>query len=81
MIAFDEEPPASPHEVFARIAALTTADAAALNAAFNLRDPHAHPEDIVRTYEKYLNALSVILSALDKIVPKREWQRAGKAGS
>jgi hypothetical protein len=81
LIAFDEEPPAEAHEVFARIAALTTADAASLNAAFNLRDPHAHAEDIVRTYEKYLNALTVVISALDKIVPKREWQRAAKTGS
>jgi hypothetical protein len=35
----------------------------------------------VRTYEKYLNALSMVISALDKIVPKHEWHRSGKAGS
>jgi len=81
LIAFGEEPPAGPHEVFARIAALTGADAAAFAAAFQLRDRHAHADDILRNYEKYLNALSVVISALDKIVPKREWQRAGKAGS
>ena len=81
LIAFDEEPPAAPHEVFARIATLTGASAEAFTAVFHLRDPHAHAEDITRTYEKYLNALSVVVSALDKIVPKREWQRAGKAGS
>ena len=49
--------------------------------AFQLRDRHAHADDIVRTYEKYVNALTVVISALDKIVPKREWKRAGKAGS
>ncbi len=81
LIAFEEEPPATAQEVFARIAALTGADAAAFAGAFKLRDLHAHAEDIVRTYENYLNALSVVVSALDKIVPKREWQRAGKAGS
>jgi hypothetical protein len=81
LIAFEEEPPATAHEVFARIAALTGADAEAFSAAFKLRDRHAHADDIVRTYEKYLNALTVVISALDKIVPKHEWHRAGKAGS
>jgi predicted nucleotidyltransferase len=81
LIAFDEEPPAAASEVFARIAALTGAEAAAFSAAFQLRDPHAQADDIVRTYGQYVNALTVVISALDKIVPKREWQRAGKAGS
>jgi hypothetical protein len=81
LIAFDEEPPVSAPEVFARIAALTGADAEAFAAAFKLRDRHAHVDDVARSYEKYLNALTVVISALDKIVPKHEWQRAGKAGS
>ena len=81
LIAFDEDPPAAASEVFARIAALTGAEAGAFSAAFQLRDPHAHADDIVRTYGQYVNALTVVISALDKIVPKREWQRAGKAGS
>jgi hypothetical protein len=81
LIAFEEEPPATAHEVFARIAALTGADAEAFSAAFKLRDRHAHADDIVRTYEKYLNALTVVISALNKIVPKHEWHRAGKPGS
>ena len=81
LIAFDEEPPATAEEVFARIAALTGADANAFADAFKLRDRHAHTDDIVRSYEKYLIALTVVISALDKTVPKREWHRAGKAGS
>lgn len=81
LIAFEEEPPATAQEVFARIAALTGADAEAFTAAFKLRDRHAHAEDILRAYGQYLNALTVVISALDKIVPKHEWQRAGKAGS
>ena len=81
LIAFEEEPPATAQEVFARIAALTGADAEAFTAAFKLRDRHAHAEDIQRAYGQYLNALTVVISALDKIVPKHEWQRAGKAGS
>ena len=81
LIAFDEEPPATAQEVFARIAALTGADAEAFTAAFKLRDRHAHVDDIVRTYGQYLNALTVVISALDKRVPKQEWHRAGQAGS
>jgi hypothetical protein len=81
LIAFEEEPPATAPEVFARIAALTGADAEAFTAAFKLRDRHSHAEDIARAYGQYLNALTVVISALDKIVPKREWQRAGKTGS
>jgi hypothetical protein len=81
LIAFDEEPPATAQEVFARIAALTGADAEAIMAAFKLRDRHAHVDDLVRAYGQYLNALTVVVSALDKRVPKREWHRAGKAGS
>ena len=81
LIAFDEEPPATAPEVFARVAALTGADAEAFTVAFKLRDRHAHVDDIVRTYGQYLNALTVVVSALDKRVPKQEWHRAGQAGS
>ncbi len=81
LIVFGETPPLDPHDVFARIAALTGADAAAFAVAFRLRDHHAHVENMADAYGQYLNALSVVISALDKRVPKREWQRAGKAGS
>jgi hypothetical protein len=80
LIAFEEEPPADASAVFARIATLTGADADAFTAAFKLRAFHAHANDILRTYEKYVNALAVVISALDKTVPKREWHRAGKPG-
>jgi predicted nucleotidyltransferase len=81
LIAFDEKPPAAANEVFARIAALTGTDSQAFTAAFQLRDTHASADDIVRIYSQYVNALTVVISVLDKIVPKREWQRASKAGS
>jgi hypothetical protein len=77
LIAFDEDPPATAAGVFARIAALTGADADAFAAAYKLRDRHANVDDIARYYAQYLNALTVVISALDKIVPKREWHRAG----
>jgi hypothetical protein len=81
LIAFEEDPPADAHAVFARIAALTGADADAFTSAFKLRDRHVHAEEVLLTYEKYLNALTMVISALDKIVPKREWHRAAKPGA
>jgi hypothetical protein len=81
LLALGEKPPLDSHEVFARIAALTGADAAGFEAVFKLRDRHAHVDSMSDTYGQYLNALSVVISALDRHMPKREWQRAGKAGS
>jgi hypothetical protein len=81
LIAFEEDPPDTAPAIFSRVAALTGADAEAFSNAFKLRDRHAHAEDIARIYEKYVNALTVVISALDKIVPKHEWHRAGKAGA
>lgn len=79
LIDFDEQPPAKPDEIFARIAALTGADAAAFAAIHHLRDRRAHAEDLPRAYSQYINALSVVISALDQRIPKREWRRAGRA--
>jgi hypothetical protein len=81
LIAFDEKPPAAPHDVFARMAALTGADASAFAAAFQLRDQHAHAHDLSNIYGRYVDALSVVISGLDKRIPKQEWQRAGSSGS
>lgn len=81
IIAFGEKPPAEAGDVFARIAALTGAPAEAFASAFKLRAFHAHANDIVHAYGEYLNALGVVISALDKQVPKHEWQRTSKAGA
>lgn len=81
LLALDEKPPSNPHDVFARIAALTGADAAAFAAAFDLRDRHAHAHDISAVYAQYVDALSVVISALDKRIPKKEWQRTGPSRS
>lgn len=81
LIAFDEKPASDPNAVFARIATLTGADAAAFSAALQLRDRHAHAHDVSAIYARYVSALSVVISALDKRIPKREWQRTGSSGS
>jgi hypothetical protein len=79
LIDFDEQPPAAPDAIFARIAALTGAEASAFAAVHRLRDRHAHHDDLPRLYSQYINALSVVISALDQRIPKREWRRAGGA--
>jgi hypothetical protein len=69
LIAFGEDPPRDSHDIFARIASLTGADAAAFAAVFQLRDRHVHADDMARIYAQYTSALSVVISAIDKRIP------------
>jgi len=75
LIAFGEEPPAAPLDIFARIAARTGADAGAFAAALEIRDNGEHREELSRIYGRYLEALEKATAALDRILPKREWRR------
>jgi hypothetical protein len=77
LIAFDEKPPAGARELFARIAAVTGADARAFEAAVEYRQTRKHRGDIFAIYGAYLQALENVIRALDQQVPKREWRRAG----
>ena len=77
LIAFDETPPAATPELFARIATVTGADAAAFEAAMDHRDTRKSKDDIFAVYNAYLHALENVIRALDRQVPKKEWQRAG----
>jgi len=81
LIAYSEEPPSAPREVFARIARLTGAEAAAFETLLELRESDKHVDDIPRVYGRYLNALDKVTSALDNILPKKEWRRAREASS
>lgn len=81
LIAFGEEPPPAALEVFARIAALTGAEAEAFDTQLEMRDLGKHVDEITRLYDRYLNALAKVTSALDKILPKKEWQRIPKTNS
>jgi len=81
LIAFGEEPPVAPREMFARISALTGADAEAFDTQLEMRDLGKHVDEITRLYDRYLNALAKVTSALDKILPKKEWQRVHKTNS
>jgi len=81
VIAFGEEPPATPHDIIARAAALTGAEATAFGALLKLRETGEFHGEIVPVYSAYLKALEEISSALDKHLPKREWRRVKNAHS
>jgi len=75
IIAFGEDFPASEHAIVARAASLTGASASAFDALLPLRETGEFHAEIVPVYGAYLKALEKISSALDKHLPKREWQR------
>ena len=81
VMAFGEEPPATPQEIIARAAALTGSEAPAFSALLKLRETGEFHGEIVPVYSAYLKALEKISSALDKHLPKREWQRVKNAHS
>jgi predicted nucleotidyltransferase len=82
LIAFQEQPPNAPAEVFARIAALTSASAPAFEAVLRLREAKTLDGDTVQpVYDGYLAALEKVIAALDHHLPKHQWQRTGKASA
>lgn len=81
VIAFGETASVHSHEIVARAASLTGADASAFAALLKLRETGEFHDEIVPVYGAYLRALEKVLHALDHHFPKREWQRVKKAGS
>jgi hypothetical protein len=79
LIAFEEKAPAAAIGVFARVAALTGADAAALEVGLQFRDSEQPDRDILPAYGAYLAALEKVISALDHHLPKHQWRRAAAA--
>jgi hypothetical protein len=77
LIAFDEKPPAGARELFARIAAITGADATAFEAVMEYRETRKVRGDVFAVYGAYLRALENVIRALDQQIPKREWRRVG----
>lgn len=78
VIAFGEAPPANAHEIVARAASLTGADASALETLLKLRETGDLHGEIVPVFGAYLKALEKVLHALDHHFPKQEWQRVKK---
>jgi predicted nucleotidyltransferase len=82
LIAFKEQVPNNPGEVFVRIAALTTANPSAFEAVWRMREAKSLDRDaVLPVYDAYLAALEKVIAALDHHLPKHQWQRAGKNSS
>jgi hypothetical protein len=77
LIALGEEPPAAPHDLFARIAALCGADATALERGWHARTTPLPADETSGVYGAYLTTLDKVISTLDRHAPKHEWQRRG----
>jgi predicted nucleotidyltransferase len=75
IIAFDEEPPSVASEIISRATALTHADAGAFEKVRRLREHGGAASEVGTTYGAYLEALEVVIRALDQRLPKSEWQR------
>jgi hypothetical protein len=78
LLAFGEEPPGETPNIFARIEELTGAKAEAFSRIYSHRETGMIEGDWVAAYDAYMHALEKVIVALDKMVPKREWQRAGR---
>jgi hypothetical protein len=75
LLAFDEEPPQGVQGIFARIEELTGAKAEAFLRIYGYHDGGAMEGDSLAAYDAYMHALEKVIVALDKGVPKTQWQR------
>lgn len=78
LLAFGEELPATAEELFERISVLTGADAAAFQAVHDFHEGKALEEDSFKVYDHYIHALEKVVIAMDRLVPKGDWQRVAK---
>ncbi|MGB7848416.1 MAG: nucleotidyltransferase domain-containing protein [Candidatus Acidiferrum sp.] len=78
LLACGEEPPAEPTDLFERIAAVTGADAEAFQAVYEHREGRAPARDPFTVYDHYIHALEKVVNAMDRLVPKKEWQRVAQ---
>jgi predicted nucleotidyltransferase len=78
LLAFGEEPPPAPAELFARIAERTGAEACAFHAPHDFHEGRDLQQDAFLAYDRYIHALEKVIIALDGFVPKKEWQRVAQ---
>jgi hypothetical protein len=77
LIAVNEEPPATPHDLFARIAGLCGAETDVLDRAWSARNSPLPADETSGVYGAYLSTLEQVIQCLDGRAPKHEWQRRG----
>ena len=78
LLAFGEEPPAEASALFERIAAVTGADAEAFQPLHDHHEGRGLAKDSFTAYDHYIHALEKVIIALDRLVPKKEWQRVAQ---
>src|SRR6266849_5814878 len=78
LIAFGEQPPATTRDLFARLSALTGANAAGFEAVLSLRDSKGPGSEVAPLYGTYLTVLEKVITALDHHLPKHHWQRVNR---
>jgi len=71
LLAFGEEPPAEPSLIFEKIAAVTGADAGALQDVHAFREGRKLGKDCFQLYDAYIRALEKVINALDGLAPKK----------
>ena len=81
LLAMGEQPPNEPRAVFARVAARTGADPAAFHAMLNIREGEKHTGEVLSLYGACMSAIEKVIAALDRHLPKHEWQRGAKHGT
>jgi hypothetical protein len=81
LVAFQEHLPATPREIFARVAELSGADAKSLELGVQLRKSTGPDTNSISAYGAYLTALGKVIAALDHRLPKKQWQRASASSS
>jgi hypothetical protein len=77
LLACGEEPPAEPPALFERIAAMTGAEAEAFQTVYDHHEGRG-PKDSFKAYDHYIHALEKVVNGMDRLVPKKEWQRVAQ---
>ena len=74
LIAAQEKCPLAQKEIIAKVAAMSGANARAFEAVSHLRESEAPDASPLPVYGEYLAAIETVISALDRHVPKHQWQ-------
>src|SRR2546423_6574113 len=78
LIAVEEKCPTAQKELIAKVAAMSGAKATAFEAVSHLRESEAPDASPLPVYGEYLAAIETVISALERHVPKNQWQRTSK---
>jgi hypothetical protein len=78
LLAYGEEPPAELLALYERIAELTGANAFAFQNVHGFHEGRPLEKDAFRVYDDYIHALEKVIQGLDRMVPKKEWQRVSR---